>query len=196
MLDAIILTLMNAPWLSIAAIVISVVSVGISWWSSRTASRALAISEAQEERRKPQLGIYLANGFRRLLPERQVFGFLVTVSNPSDIDNSIARAELQISYSLSGEVRATRRIQHDSTLEQRTSGSRSRTSVFSLPIDVDAHKSASGLLLFSLNNDAIRERTVDSHRLILEDTHGVLTTTEPIMVREWTDETQSAIGTS
>jgi hypothetical protein len=43
-----------------------------SWRSRRVATRALLISESQEQRRRPQLGIYRADGYRRYLPTRQL----------------------------------------------------------------------------------------------------------------------------
>lgn len=85
-------------WISVLALLVSVCSAFFSWRSGRNAARALAISENQEKRRMPQLGIYLANGYRRLVPKRQLFGFLVSISNPTDINNSVARAELKITY--------------------------------------------------------------------------------------------------
>lgn len=51
-------------------------------------------------------------------------------------------------------------------------------------------QTVSGWLIFALENDVIRDGTVDAHRLILEDTHGALTETDPIMVKEWTDENE------
>jgi hypothetical protein len=148
----------------------------------------LSISEAQEKRRQPQLGIYLANGYRQLVPKRQLFGFLVSVSNPTDINNCIARAELQITYLLETDVKAVCRIQHNPTLRENTAPGTIPATVFSLPVRIDAHQTVSGWFLFALDNDVIRNGTVDAHSLILEDTHGVSTNTDPIMVREWTDE--------
>src|SRR5260370_32001668 len=93
-------------WISGLALLVSGCSAFFSWPSGKNAARALAISESQEKRRQPQLGIYLFNGYRRLVPKRQIFGFLVSVSNPTDINNSIARAELQITYLLENDVNA------------------------------------------------------------------------------------------
>src|SRR5271165_2163770 len=101
-------------WISVLALLVSGCSAFFSWRAGRNAARALAISENQEKRRQPQLGIYLAaNGFRRLVPKRQLFGFIVSVSNPTDINNSVARAELQITYVMENDVTAVCRIQHN-----------------------------------------------------------------------------------
>src|SRR5262245_44379556 len=83
-------------WLSAVALLVSGCSAFMSWRSLRNSSRAAVLGELQEKRRQPQFNVYEVNNFRRLLRNRQLFGFLISVSNPSDINNSIARAELQI----------------------------------------------------------------------------------------------------
>jgi hypothetical protein len=175
-------------WISGLALLVSSCSALFSWQSGRRAARALALTESQEKRRKPQLGVYLANGFRRVVPKRQVFGFMVSVSNPTDINNSVARAELQLAYALKNGVSAICRIQHNPALGGTWGDGTSAASLLSLPLRIDAHQTVSGWLIFALEHDVIRDGTVDAHRLILEDTHGALTETDPIMVKEWTDE--------
>jgi len=175
-------------WISGLALLVSACSAFFSWISLKRAGRALEIAESQEKHRQPQLRVYLVNGYRRLVPKRQLFGFLVSVSNPTDINNSIARAELQIMYFLENDVNAVCRVQHDPTLGDSAGSDGAPATVFALPVHIDAHQTASGWFLFALDDDVIRAGTVDSHSLILEDTHGVSTKTNPIMVREWTDE--------
>lgn len=161
----------------------------LSWRSSRLARRALAISESQEKRRQPQLGIYLANGYRQLTPNGQLFGFLVSITNPTDINNSIARAELQITYLVEKDVKTTCRLQHNPAVGEKASGNAVQAAtIFSLPMRIDAHQTLSGWFLFALDKQVIGKGSVDSHRLILEDTHGVSTCSDPITVREWMNE--------
>jgi hypothetical protein len=179
-------------WMSAVALLVSIVSVFLSWRSGRNAARALAISEGQEKRRQPQLGVYLARGYRRLTPTRQLFGFLVSVSNPTDINNSVARAELQLTFLLKSDARTVCRISHDSTpVETVSAVTEARATVFLLPLRVDAHQTESGWFFFAVENDVIGDSTVDGHCLILEDTHGFSTNTGPIMVRGW-DEIQKS----
>jgi hypothetical protein len=177
-------------WISALALLVSMCSAVVSWRSAKNAARALAISQRQEERRQPQLSVHLFNGYRRLVPKRQLFGFLVSISNPTDIDNSVARAELEVTYLLENDVKAVCRIQHNPTLREDTADDALPPTVLALPARIDAHQTISGLLLFSLDNDVIRRATIDAHRLILEDTHGASTSTDSIMVREWSDETK------
>ena len=177
-------------WISALALFVSGCSAFISWRSWKNSSRALDISERQEKRRQPQLGIYLANGYRQQIPGRQLFGFLVSVSNPTDINNAIARAELQVVYLLANDAEVVCRVQHNPKLGEDTARDNSAATVFSMPFRVDAHQTVSGWFLFVLDDDVIREDTIDTHALILEDTHGISTKTDPITVREWKDENQ------
>lgn len=178
-------------WVSISALLVAAWSAFNAVRSRGIAARALQISEGQDQRRQPKLGIYLINGYRRLVPNRQLFGFLVSVSNPTDINNSVVRVELQITYTMKDDVSAVLRIQHNAALGAiESTVSEPTASVPSLPLRIEAHQTVSGWLLFSLDNDAIRSGTVDAHILILEDTHGLSTKTDPIMVREWTDESK------
>jgi hypothetical protein len=175
-------------WISVLALLVSCFSVFLSWRSGRNAARALAISENQEKRRQPQLGLYLFNGYRLLTPNRQLFGLLVSVSNPSDINNSVARVELQITYLLENDVAAVCRLPHDPTLRENTSQDTQAATVFSVPVRIEAHQTVTGWFLFALNDDVIGKGSVDGHQLILEDTHHISTSSGPIMVKEWMNE--------
>jgi hypothetical protein len=171
------------------ALLVSFLSLFLSWRSGRRADRALVISEGQEQRRQPRLNIYLLRGYRRLAPKRQLFGFLVSVSNPTDANNSIARAELQITYLLENDVNVVSRVQHAQDLnDNKSSDTLGAATIFCLPARIDAHQTLSGWFLFALDDNVIGQGTVEAHCLILEDTHGISTDTGPIMVQEWTHD--------
>ena len=111
------------------------------------------------------------------------------MSNPTDTSNSIVRAELQITYFLENDIAVTCRIQHNQALaEESASNPEDAAKIFSLPSRIDAHETLSGWFLFSLDDNVIGQGTVDSHSLVLEDTHSISTDSGPIMVREWTHE--------
>src|SRR5262249_17603873 len=155
-------------WLSLLALFIAAWSAFNSWRSRRIATRALAISESQEQRRRPQLVIYQANGYRRYLPERQLFSFLVSVTNPTDINNSIAHAELQVTYLLDGDITATCRIPHNLSLRETLEAlNAEEVNVFSLPTRIDAHQTVAGWFLFSVDHTLIAGKTIDSQKILL-----------------------------
>jgi len=181
----------SKPWIAVLSLTVAIASAVVSWLSFRSSRRALAISERQEKRHEPSLGIYYAHGYRQVVPQRQLFGFFVSVSNPTDIDNSIVRAEIQITCLLQGGAKTILKLEHNPAVGQGTGTHGAGTAhVFSLPARIDAHQTLSGWLLYAVDNEVIREGTIDSHRLILEDTHGLSTSTDPIMARAWTDEIQ------
>jgi len=83
----------NAPsiadpntWIAFGSLVVAIASAAASWFSYRNAAHALIISERQERSRNPQLRVYFANGYRKLASNRQIFGMLTSISNPTDID--------------------------------------------------------------------------------------------------------------
>jgi hypothetical protein len=163
-----------------------------SWQSKRIARRALSINEGQEQRRRPQLGIYMADGYRRYLPDKQLFGFFVSVSNPTDINNSVVKAELQVTYVLGADIKAICRVPHSPAFAEIVTDVISNSAnVLLLPIRIDAHQTVTGWLVFSLANNIIAGKTIDAHQIILEDSHGASTGTvsESVLVREWQDET-------
>jgi hypothetical protein len=174
-------------WLSGAALLVSLFSALISWRSSRNSTRALAISEGQEARHRPQLRIYLVKAYRHRAPQRRLFRFLVSISNPTDINNSVARAELQVRYSLQPDLEAVCRIPHQAELADSDAETDRAATVFLLPLRIDAHQTASGWLLFALEDRVIGARSVDSHCLIFEDTHGISTTSEDIPINDWAE---------
>ena len=132
----------------------------------------------------------MADGYRRYLPDKQLFAFLISLTNPSDINNSVAQAELQLTYVLDNNIKAVCRIPHSPALAETTSDENgSPANVFSMHTRIDAHQTLVGWLLFSLDEKVIVGRTIDAHRIIVDDSHGTSTETEPILVREWTDET-------
>jgi hypothetical protein len=62
----------------------------------------------------------LVRGYRRLLPTgKQLFGFLASVSNPTDTNNSIARAELSITYVLENDATVACRLNHERSIVNR-----------------------------------------------------------------------------
>jgi hypothetical protein len=175
-------------WLSAGSILIASCSAFASWLSFRTARRALYISENQEARKKPHLKVYFANGYRLLVSDGQIFAFLVSVSNPTDIDNSIFRAELRVSCQ-ADHSETIIRLSHEEQLASAIKIANENLGAFALPARIDAHQTLSGWFLFKIPNSVLGERTVADHTLILEDTHGATSSTDSIMVRAWHDET-------
>jgi len=179
-----------AFWISVVSVCLAGWSAYNSWRSRHLSARALSISEKQEDRRQPRLEIYLADGYRTQLPNKKIFGFMISVMNPSDINNSIAIAELRVGYLIGEDNKAVCRLPHNPGFANRDSGSPSSSAnIFSIPARVDAHQTVSGWLFFAIENSVLGGGSIDSHTICLTDSHGTVTETEPIALREWINET-------
>jgi hypothetical protein len=177
-------------WVSVVAAFFAGLSAINSWHSRRIARHALAISQKQEDRRQPHLEIYFADGYRRYLPDKQIFGFMLSVMNRSDSNNSIAMAELRVEYLIGENHKGNCRVAHNGEVaEQAENGQTKRAKLFSIPERVDAHQTVAGWLFFALDSKIISGKTIDRHTIILTDSHGAVSETEPIAVKEWMNET-------
>jgi hypothetical protein len=177
-------------WVSIVAAIFAGLSAFNSWHSRKIARRALAISQNQEERRQPHLEIYFADGYRRYIPTKQIFGFMLSVMNRSDSNNSIAMAELKVEYLIGENHRGNCRVPHNREVaEQAVETQTKNAKIFAIPERVDSHQTIAGWLFFALDNKIIGGKTIDRHTIMLTDSHGTVTETEPIAVKEWMNET-------
>lgn len=184
---------LNDPkvWIALGSLVVSIYAAINSRHSRKISARALALNEKQEVRRQPELRVSLVTGYRQRLSQKQLFAFLISVANPTDANNSVALAELQVGYLIENNFQTTCRVPHNHELEEANSAGKPKPNVFHLPLKVDAHQTASGWLLFQLDDSVFGGRTIDSHKIILEDSHGKVTMSEPIAVREWVNEDQT-----
>jgi hypothetical protein len=173
-------------WISVISCVIAVVSCVVAtvalfnaWQSRRIATRAINITEEQERRRQPRFDVHVVESVRRGLLDKQAFGFLVTISNPSDINNSISNAELQIDYVLNEAVKGSWRIPH----QKQAGNLLGVQDSVSIPLRVDAHQSTKGWFCFTLSNAILDGRTIDTQKLLLYDTHGACNEREAISLK-------------
>jgi hypothetical protein len=152
-----------------------------SFWNGR---RTLRLARLQEERRAYRLVVYLIQGYCRAIPGARVFEFSISVSNPSDINNSVDRLELQISYTTSQGFCMAVKVPHKRTL----AGSFPQpAAVLSPPIRIDAHQTVAGLTLFEVSDALIGTGEVDGYTLLLSDAHGAVTKLEQAIVSEISD---------
>jgi hypothetical protein len=154
--------------------------VGI--FSSWTAKRALALAREQDSRRRPKLVPYLANAYFVRTDNSRIFTYSISVTNPSDIDNSLARIELEVSYETNDGLRATIRLPQQPELVSHLRGHRGR--VIAAPEGVNAHQAIAGWLLFELKDDLLGGAKIDGYAIILEDSHQIATRLEPGISRE------------
>ena len=166
-----------AAWV---ALVLSVVNV-------RTSRRALRLSEQQEARRKPSLAIYLQEGLVSRSPRRdaRIYSLLLSVSNKSDNDNSVAEATLHLTYSKPEAGGFT--VKFVATTEVLPPFQRSQASL-PIPTRIDAHQAISGWYYFFVDDVILSGARVERTIIVLRDTYGNEIAAEPLILREYSDE--------
>ena len=179
-------------WISIVAALAACRAAVASWWSSRISRRALILAEGQEERRRPKLVLYFMEGYVRIVeaPERQRFyAFLLSVSNPSDINNSVAYLDLHLTYLTPRQLRMTVKVPSRASIAERFGDD--RTSALSPPFSVNAHQTTAGWTYFRVDKDLLSDTIVDGYRVVATDSHGVQSGVEAVIVREFADEAEA-----
>ena len=169
--------------LASASFLISLISLYFTWLN-----RKLAMS--QEERRVPHLILDLTSAFfkRSKLERGRQYAFHITVSNPTDTNNAISSAELAIAYLTTQGVELNVRLKAN---EPRAVGfvRGQEDSALSIPFSITAHTVVSGWLRFHLPGSISEAAEIESHRLILIDTHKQSSEISPSMIKEYLDET-------
>lgn len=179
-------------WISILSIVIASVAVLISYLGMRTAKRSLRLSEEQDRRHAPRLVPYLKEGYCKspIGSSFRVFAFSISVSNPSDTDNSVARLDLELNYTTCNRVCMNVKVPHDSTLASEL-GYANLTALH-IPFRIDAHQTIAGWALFRIDDSLLGDGEIDGHKVVLSDSHGEICSLEPSIVHELADEEETS----
>jgi hypothetical protein len=167
----------TAAWI---ALVLSIIN-------ARTSRRALRLSEQQEARRKPSLAVYLQEGFVSPSPQRdaRIYALLLSVSNKSDNNNSVAEATLHLTYS-KPELRELT-VKFVATMDVLPPFQRNQASL-PIPTRIDAHQAISGWYYFCVDDAILDSARVERTIIVLRDTHGNEIAAEPLILREYSDE--------
>lgn len=169
-----------AEWTNIAAATTAVAAFVLSIASYRTASRALWISEQQEQRKRPQLFLSLLDSSIHRAPQGEsIYSFWLSIRNPTDSDNALALIEMHIRYVIVGGVSLTVKL-------PTSSGSAlvGKEARLVIPSRVAAHDTISGWCEFILNPNVINGHTIDGYQIVLTDSHQAETSVEAILVTE------------
>lgn len=141
MLHSIIVWVDLTKMLAVAGFCISLVSLYFTWQTRRLAL-------AQETRRLPRLNPTLVHGYYQngQNDRGRVYAFHVTVSNPTDSNNAIERAELSITYLTADRVQMTMKLRANEPAAK--SFLRDQQEALAIPIAISAHSAISGWLTF------------------------------------------------
>jgi hypothetical protein len=168
-----------AAWLALA----------FSIYGVYAARKALRISEIQEERQKPDLVPYLVQSSYCFDEDdkNRIYAFLISISNRSDSNNAIARADLTITYETSSHALMSVKI--DTDVSVGSSFPVDTDVPFRLPVRIDAHQTLSGWLFFRADRSIFHGHDIVGRRIVFSDTHGVEQALEIYLVKEIERET-------
>ena len=164
-------------WLDYAAVAIAtlsfVVSLILGLRSRGTAKRALALSEAQDARRRPRMGVYVNDSasYQMDRTRERLLVFHLLVSNPSDSPTSLVAAELHVTYAVNG-VLTTVKVPHSWSPDMPQDVSPD-VSPIDLPVALGAHDAKSGWFVFPIADDLTGGRGVDRLDVVVRDMHNV-----------------------
>jgi hypothetical protein len=136
--------------------------------SAKSARKTYRLTLAQDARRDPNLIVYLSDA--RILTSHKgtKAEVSITITNPTDIDNSVTRAELQVTYRRSGGPATKINITSSSTVSILPS---TEQAVLDVPVGVPSHQAIAGQLTFLLPAMILHDCAIDNYSLSLHDTH-------------------------
>jgi hypothetical protein len=179
-------------WAAIASGVAALISAWFAYVNIRVQKRSLRLSEHEEERHRPHLVPYLIDGYVKFIAHEhlRVYGFSLSISNRSDTDDSVAQIELQLTYKALSGISIAVKTRHDNNLKKVFTGGNMTT--LPIPLRIDAHQTIAGWVYFGVKEELFSGSAVDKFAIILTDSHDIVSTVEPIIVRELIDETQKS----
>jgi hypothetical protein len=163
----------TANVISAAALIVSIGSVVFALLAYRLALR-------QDSRRNPALTITDITGYVSYEGGRDI-AISAVVANQSDSDNAIARVELRVALSRTNADWPVRLPLNPSIECFRTL----HANVLTVPTRLQAHDTVSGWLFFHLEERVLGDARVESYIVEITDSHGVVTTFEPILLRDF-----------
>lgn len=177
-MDAIVQLLDTTKLISIAGLLISLFSLYFT-----AQNRRLILS--QERRRQPRLLATLVHCYFHddEAGAGRSYAFLITVTNPTDANNTIAYAELSIGYSTVEVSRMIMKLRANEGPDKFYL--KGRGEPIAVPAAIAAHGAISGWLHFYVPAAALTNRQIDYYRLTLTDPHGEVAAVDPILIEEY-----------
>jgi hypothetical protein len=176
----------SANWINVAGLAIALIALTVSFCSFLVSLKAFRLSQKQEARKKPILVPSILNSYVQYLEieNARVYAFLLSISNPSDSNNALAKAELHITYETSAQALVTAQIPSSLTRGEAYAELQD-FSLLSMPTRLDAHQTLTGWIVFRVVEEILSDAIVDGYKIALFDSHQTQTDVEPIMVQEY-----------
>jgi hypothetical protein len=179
----------SANWINVAGLAIALIALTVSFCSFLVSLKAFRLSQKQEARKKPILVPSILNSYVQYLEieKARVYAFLLSISNPSDSNNALAKAELHITYETSAQALVTAQIPSSLTIGEAYAELQD-FSLLSMPTRLDAHQTLTGWIVFRVVEEILSDAIVDGYKVALFDSHQTQTDVEPIMIQEYVRE--------
>ncbi len=160
---------------AVAALIVALRSLGVS-------SRALRLSEKQEQRKQPRLVPKLLDShFENLTEGGRVYSFLLSVANPTDSDNAIAQIEMHLRYVIEGDVSMIVKLPTSPIGICDRANDHPRLTT---PSRIAAHDTASGWCDFVIKPGILSGRAIEGYQIVLTDSHQAERSIDALVVSE------------
>jgi hypothetical protein len=171
-------------WIASAALVVAASGVLLSLSSRRLAGRAFRLSLEANRRSQPSLDLYLADGKMRPIvePPQRVCLLKLRITNQSDSPNGIRELKLRVDCRKPEQHRTNFTVQHDSSAAIAADGD-----VLSVPQGIGPRVVIVGMAVFPIPEQLIAGTYVESHTVILTNSHGRQLEHEVLFLREVRD---------
>ncbi|HUU26225.1 MAG TPA: hypothetical protein VM123_00300 [archaeon] len=181
-------------WVAVASAIAAWAAALFAYLAARISKRSLRLAELQENRRQPKLVPYLSEAYYKKFSHEKytIYAFFLSISNPSDIDNSIAYLEFKVKCALSKNNKMAIKVTHNPKLSKNFGGD--EVLPIYVPARIDAHQTITGWVFFRINDAFIDNYDFDSYTIIIKDSQNALSHLEPIIVRELADEKEISEG--
>ena len=187
-----VLDLLKSVWarletrdaIALGALVLASVSALISFSSRRLAGRSYRIALETNRRSQPSLDLYLIDGKMRPVvePARRVCFLRLRITNQSDASNGIGELKLRVSCHKPDQLSTNFLVQHDHGLAIPADGV-----ALGVPQAIGPRAVVAGVAVFPIPEPLIAGAYVDSHTVILTDSHGRQVEHEVLFLREERD---------
>lgn len=162
----------SAPgWAAVASATIAFFALCVAFSANRTAKRALSLQESKREREMVPLQAHLIDALFTMNGGGREFEVSLLLINPSEIPNTVVRAELMLEHVVGGSVLAALLL--PASVFPGDSSDANNSII--LPASISPRGASSGFFRFSEPPGAVKPVTVRRYELHLTDSqHRVL----------------------
>jgi hypothetical protein len=158
----------------------------VSLGSYLTARESLTISKKNAAAREPKIIPEIQNAYTSTINNARVYIFSIALKNPADIDNTITKIELRITYKRKDGTIGNLLLPHDKNLISKLTTFSDHLPIV-IPCNIQAHNAVEGTVLCKLPDAHIPEAALDTYKIYLHDAHEMETIITPTLIKGYKD---------